>query len=77
MAKAGTSIRPVESLSEAEAAAELARLAAEIATHDRRYYQDDRPISNSKSSGRISYRLSDLAAARWNFGRDRLDGRLA
>ncbi len=35
--------KPVEALDEAEAAAELARLAAEIAGHDRRYYQDDAP----------------------------------
>lgn len=34
---------PVETLTEREAADELARLAAEIAEHDRRYYQDDAP----------------------------------
>ncbi len=33
----------VEDLSEAAAKAELERLAAEIAGHDRRYYQDDQP----------------------------------
>ncbi len=33
----------VEALTEAEAKAELKRLAAEIAAHDRRYYQDDAP----------------------------------
>jgi len=33
----------VEALDEAEAAAELERLAAEIAGHDERYYQDDAP----------------------------------
>jgi DNA ligase (NAD+) len=33
----------VEALTEAQATAELARLAAEIAGHDRRYYQDDAP----------------------------------
>ena len=35
---------PVEALSRQEAEAELARLAAEIAEHDRRYYQEDTPI---------------------------------
>jgi DNA ligase (NAD+) len=33
----------VEALTEAQARAELKRLAAEIAGHDRRYYQEDRP----------------------------------
>ncbi|HRN84660.1 MAG TPA: NAD-dependent DNA ligase LigA [Hyphomicrobium sp.] len=35
--------RPVEALSESEAEAELAHLAAEIAQHDRLYYQSDAP----------------------------------
>ncbi|HEX6101689.1 MAG TPA: NAD-dependent DNA ligase LigA, partial [Alphaproteobacteria bacterium] len=35
--------QPVEKLSRAEAEAELARLAAEIAHHDRLYYQNDAP----------------------------------
>ena len=35
--------KPVDQLSETEAKAELARLAKEIAEHDRRYYQDDAP----------------------------------
>src|SRR5581483_12346116 len=35
--------RPVATLSEAEARAELARLAAEIAHHDRLYYTQDSP----------------------------------
>ncbi|MCE7026841.1 NAD-dependent DNA ligase LigA [Jiella avicenniae] len=35
--------RPVEDLNEAEAAAELERLAAEIAEHDRRYHGNDAP----------------------------------
>src|SRR4051794_28666105 len=33
----------VEALSERQATAEHARLAAEIAAHDKRYYQDDAP----------------------------------
>ena len=43
MAKAGAAHKPVEDLDEVEATAELARLAKEIATHDRRYYQEDAP----------------------------------
>src|SRR5664279_5442009 len=35
-------IKPAE-LTQAQAKAELARLAAEIATHDKRYYQQDKP----------------------------------
>ena len=34
---------PVDALTPVEAAAELARLAEDIAAHDRRYYQDDAP----------------------------------
>src|SRR6204780_2686650 len=43
MAKKSHSAAPVEALTEAQAKAEHARLAAEIAGHDRRYYQDDAP----------------------------------
>src|SRR5690242_2122740 len=35
--------KPVELLNEQEASAELARLAREIAEHDRLYYQEDAP----------------------------------
>src|SRR5450759_5364525 len=35
-------IKPAD-LTEAQAKAELARLAAEIAAHDKRYYQQDKP----------------------------------
>src|SRR5580704_6541617 len=35
--------KPVDTLTEAQAAAEHTRLGAEIAEHDRRYYQDDAP----------------------------------
>ena len=37
------STKPVEQLTEKEAAAELARLAEEIAEHDRRYHAEDAP----------------------------------
>jgi DNA ligase (NAD+) len=43
MAKKSHSATPPEALTEAQAKAEYARLAAEIAGHDRRYYQDDAP----------------------------------
>jgi DNA ligase (NAD+) len=43
MAKKSPSATPPEALTEAQAKAEHARLAAEIAGHDRRYYQDDAP----------------------------------
>ena len=38
-----TAKAPVEKLTKADAEKELARLAKEIAEHDRRYYQDDAP----------------------------------
>ncbi len=44
--------QPVDVLDAADAAAELAALAAEIAAHDRAYYQDDRPaISDGDYDG--------------------------
>ena len=43
MASKYTSKLPVDDLSEKQAKAEHARLAAEIAEHDRRYYQEDAP----------------------------------
>lgn len=38
------SARPVEDLSRDDAAAELERLAGEMAAHDKRYHQDDAPV---------------------------------
>jgi DNA ligase (NAD+) len=43
MAKKVKSSEPVEALTEAEAALELRRLAAELAEHDRRYFLEDAP----------------------------------
>src|SRR6516225_11013051 len=43
MAKKSLSAAPPDALTEAQAKAEYARLGAEIAEHDRRYYQDDAP----------------------------------
>lgn len=39
-----TALIPVQDLTEAQAKEELARLSAEIAEHDRRYYQEDAPV---------------------------------
>jgi DNA ligase (NAD+) len=62
--------KPVERLSAAEAAAELERLAAAIAEHDRRYYGEDRPsISDAeydalrRRNEAIEARFPDLARA--------------
>ena len=41
--KSGLEAKPVAGLSEEEAAAQLARLAAEIAHHDELYYRNDEP----------------------------------
>jgi len=43
MAKRAYPLTPVDSLTEEQAAAELARLAKLIAEHDKRYYQEDAP----------------------------------
>src|SRR5215469_12482569 len=43
MSMADASKIPVVDLTEAQAKAELERLAAEIGAHDRRYYQEDAP----------------------------------
>src|SRR5262247_3513720 len=43
MARRNLENTAVEALTESDAKAELKRLAAEIAAHDRRYYQDDAP----------------------------------
>ena len=62
--------KPVERLSAAEAAAELERLAAAIAEHDRRYYGEDRPsISDAdydalrRRNEAIEARFPDLVRA--------------
>src|SRR5271156_434086 len=52
MAKKPHSATPPEALTEAQAKIEHARLAAEIAEHDRRYYQDDAPtVSDAEYDG--------------------------
>jgi len=66
----GVADRPVDKLTPKQAAAELERLAAEIAGHDRRYYQQDAPtISDAeyddlrRRNAAIEARFPDLARA--------------
>ena len=53
---------PVEALSEAEARDALARLAAEIAAHDRRYYQDDAPTVSDAAYDALRRRNAEIEA---------------
>src|ERR1700691_1063074 len=50
----------VEALSEKQASAEHARLAAEIAAHDRRYYQDDAPTVSDAEYDRLRRRYGAI-----------------
>ena len=59
---AGLSSIPVEQLSEAEATAELERLAAEIAAHDRRYYEKDAPSVSDAEYDALRQRNSAIEA---------------
>lgn len=52
--------KPVELLTEEEANAELARLAKEIAEHDRRYYQDDAPTVTDADYDALRGRNDDI-----------------
>jgi DNA ligase (NAD+) len=63
-------MKAVAELTKAEAAAELARLAADLAEHDRRYFQDDAPLVSDadydalkRRNGAIEARFPDLARA--------------
>jgi DNA ligase (NAD+) len=51
-----------ETLSEAAAAAELARLADELAAHDLRYYQDDAPAISDADYDALKRRNSEIEA---------------
>jgi DNA ligase (NAD+) len=53
---------PVEELAEKQAKAEHARLAAEIAEHDRRYYQDDAPSVSDAEYDRLRQRYGAIEA---------------
>jgi len=54
--------KAVEELSEAEAAAELARLADEMAGHDIRYYQDEAPTISDEAYDALKVRNAALEA---------------
>jgi DNA ligase (NAD+) len=53
---------PVEELAEKQANAEHARLAAEIAGHDRRYYQEDAPTVSDAEYDRLRQRYAAIEA---------------
>ncbi len=57
-----TADKAVDILTETEAAAELARLAAEIAAHDRRYYQDDAPAVSDADYDALRQRNAAIEA---------------
>jgi len=59
---ADTADKPVNKLSEKEAAAELKRLAAEIARHDRRYYQQDAPTVTDAAYDALRQRNAAIEA---------------
>lgn len=60
MAKANAAQKAVDELSESEAAAELARLADEIAGHDRRYYREDAPSVSDAEYDALRQRNLDI-----------------
>ncbi|RUM99777.1 NAD-dependent DNA ligase LigA [Pseudaminobacter arsenicus] len=55
-------VKPVEDLTEAEAQAELARLAQEIAEHDRRYHGEDDPIISDAEYDALRLRNAAIEA---------------
>src|ERR1700744_3003836 len=57
-----TSKRPVDDLTEKQAKAEHARLEAEIAEHDRRYYQDDAPSVSDAEYDALRRRYNAIEA---------------
>jgi DNA ligase (NAD+) len=53
---------PIAKLTEVQARAELARLAAEIAAHDRRYYQEDAPTVSDAAYDALRRRNAEIEA---------------
>lgn len=53
---------PVEALTEPQAAAELAELAAELAAHDRAYYQEDAPVISDADYDALKRRNTAIEA---------------
>src|SRR5579863_10380951 len=62
MASNDTAKIAVDDLTEKQAEAEHARLAAEIAAHDRRYYQDDAPTVSDAEYDRLRRRYGEIEA---------------
>jgi DNA ligase (NAD+) len=62
MASKNTSKTPVGDLTEKQAKAEHARLEAEIAEHDRRYYQDDAPAITDAEYDKLRRRYGAIEA---------------
>src|SRR5271155_5997965 len=62
MAPKKNSLPAVESLTEKQAKAEHARLATEIAGHDRRYYQDDAPSVSDAEYDALRKRYNAIEA---------------
>src|SRR5690606_17067438 len=54
--------KPVTDLTQAEAAEELARLAVEIAGHDRRYHAEDAPTISDAEYDALRLRNADIEA---------------
>jgi DNA ligase (NAD+) len=55
-------MKPVAELSEAEAAQALATLAADLAEHDRRYFQDDAPLVSDAEYDALKRRNGEIEA---------------
>ena len=56
------SVKPVQDLTEAEAAAELTVLADDLAAHDRRYYQDEAPTISDGDYDALKRRNAEIEA---------------
>ena len=57
-----SSLPDVADLSEKEAKAELARLAAEMAAHDKHYHQNDAPVISDAAYDALKARNADIEA---------------
>src|SRR5688572_1400797 len=60
MAKKNPKDLPIETLTEKQAKAEHARLATEIAAHDKRYYQDDAPTVSDAAYDKLRQRYQAI-----------------